>query len=108
MGYLEETELEPKLTSHFNEIASKEIMDNFNRYIDDGFIIWKQHLDMQVFMNIINNLHPNIKFTFEVAKNELCSDGTKTKKLNFLDVTVILHENGNLETDIFLHRDKQF
>ena len=51
----------------------------WKRFIDDIFIIWTGTLEeFQEFMNKINQIHPTIKFTHEVSKNEL----------TILDVTV--------------------
>ena len=51
----------------------------WKRFIDDIFIIWTGTLEeFQDFMDKINQIHPTIKFTHEVSKNEL----------TFLDVTV--------------------
>ena len=46
----------------------------------------------------LNNLHPTIKFTVEPEK---FGNFGKTLVINFLDITVLLHENGYVETDIF-------
>ena len=51
----------------------------WKRFIDDIFIIWTgRPEEFQDFMDKINQIHPTIKFTHEVSKNEL----------TFLDVTV--------------------
>ena len=49
-----------------------------------------------------NELHPSLKFTVKKGKNS-CEQNFDTfvKVLNFLDVSIILHQNGRLETDIF-------
>ena len=66
--------------------------------MDDGFLPWNSTLDLNVLKNILNNLHPTIKFTVEPAKFDHFS---KTLVINFLDITVLLHENSYVETDIF-------
>ena len=48
--------------------------------------------------NILNNLHLTIKFTIELAKID---NFNKTLAIKFLDITVLLHENGYVETDTF-------
>ena len=55
-------------------------------------------MDFNALKNVLNNLHRTIKFTVESAKFDKFN---KTSVINFLDVTVLLHENGYVETDIF-------
>ena len=66
--------------------------------MDDSFLPWHSALDLHALKNVLNNLHPTIKFTVELAKFDKFS---KTSDTNFLDITVLLHENGYVETDIF-------
>ena len=66
--------------------------------MDDGFLPCHSGLDLNVLKNVLNNLHPTIKFTVESAKFDKFS---KTSVINFLHITVLLHEDGYLETDIF-------
>ena len=101
IGYLEETKLfKTVLPSYFNKNDCILILQLFFRYIDDGFIIWPTRLDRSIFGQAMNSLHPNIKFTIENSTTEKVGDKI-VQKLNFLDVTVILHESGQVETDIF-------
>ena len=51
-------------------------------------------------MNSLNNLHPKIKFATEEGKLEVINE-VRVQTLNFLDVKMILHESGRVETDIF-------
>ena len=83
---------------YFSHDNCKLIEELFKRYIDDGFLPWHSTLDLNVLKNILNNLHPTVKFTVEPAKFDIFS---KTSVINFLDITVFLHENGYVETDIF-------
>ena len=46
-------------------------------------------------------MHPDINFTFESPKYILLPDGSIAKKLDFLDITIILHQSGKIDTDIF-------
>ena len=57
--------------------------------MDDGFLPWHSALDLNALKNVLNNLHPTIKFTIESAKFDKFS---KTLVVNFLDITVLLHE----------------
>ena len=51
----------------------------FYRYVDDTFVIFRKFEHIFLFNNYINNLHHNIKFTYELE-----SDG----KLPFLDILI--------------------
>ena len=55
-------------------------------------------MDLNALKNVLSNLHPTIKFTVESAKFDKFS---KTSVINFLVITVLLHENGYMETYIF-------
>ena len=101
MGFLEETKLEPQLRNHYTDAEVSLILDYFLRYIDDGFIIWRSELDRKRFEEIMNNLHPSIKFTFESGELVELQDGTMVLKLNFLDISILLHPDGSIETDIY-------
>ena len=60
------------------------------RYIDDIFMIWPHGEEkLNEFVNLLNSSHETIKFTHEVSPS----------KINFLDVTVLLHNN-NITTDV--------
>jgi len=49
------------------------------RYIDDVFLLWQHGEEsLKVFLDYINEAHPNIKFTAEYSKT----------RVNFLDVEV--------------------
>ena len=69
--------------------------------MDDGFIPWPSIADINIFKDLLNNLDENIEFTLEKATKYASEDGNTMQKLNFLDITVILHHNGKIETDIF-------
>ena len=59
-------------------------------YIDDIFMIWPHGEEkLNEFVNLLNSSHETIKFTHEVSPS----------KINFLDVTVLLHNN-NITTDL--------
>ena len=64
--------------------------------MDDGFLIWPLHLNFNLFMNSLNNLHPAIKYAHEKANIQESS-----QSLNFLDVTVILKSDKSIETDVY-------
>ena len=58
--------------------------------------------NIDVFRELLNELHPSLKFTVEKGKYS-CEQNFDTfvQVLNFLDLSIILHQNGPLETDIF-------
>lgn len=90
LAYLEEIlykESEKEFGSNFRTYLET----NFKRYLDDCFIIFtKTEQELKLFHNLLNTLHPSIKFTIEKNKN----------RLPFLD-TVIINNNGKLQTDIY-------
>ena len=56
--------------------------------MDDGFVLWPKDANIDVFRELLNELHPSLKFTF-------------VHVLHFLGASIILHQNGRLETNIF-------
>ena len=59
----------------------------WRRYVDDVFIIWEgdDMSEIQVFHDIINELHHNIKFTKEIEQNN---------NIKFLDLDITHNEKG--------------
>lgn len=101
IGYLEETKLNLELRIYFNEYFSNLILEIFLRYLDDGFILWPSELDINIFINILNQLNPSISFTIEPGK-KITVNGLVTEVINFLDISIILHHhNRTIETDIY-------
>ena len=60
-------------------------------FIDDCFILWKKSENLQLFEELLNTLHPLIKFTKKEGD----------ANIPFLDILVIKTEQGTTETDIF-------
>ena len=61
------------------------------RYIDDIFMIWTGgEQSLLEFLQWINQLHDNIKFTWDLSK----------RTINYLDVQII-NNNGVIETDLY-------
>ena len=59
-------------------------------YIDDIFMIWPHGEEkFNEFVNLLNSSHETIKFTHKVSPS----------KINFLDVTVLMHNN-NITRDL--------
>ena len=99
--YQEETKLfTQELPKYFSNEEPLLIKEFFKRYMDDGFIFWRKHLDFNSFSICLNNLHPAIKYTFEKAK-VIVENSEYCQVINFLYVSVILHSDRTIETDIY-------
>ena len=87
--------LERKLYTRVNEMYPADyaeyIIKNWRRFIDDCFLIWNSQYHLGEFFDMLNNLDDNIKFTMEKY----------TDKLPFLDIMVMIKEDGTISTDIF-------
>ena len=101
VAYLEESKLFPIiLPKYFNILQQKWIEDNLKRYMDDGFLALLNTINISTFMKCLNMMHPKIQFTDERAKF-VTQNGLKSQRLNFLDVTVILNQKNQIETDVY-------
>ena len=100
MGYLEETKMYPKLSSMYTPSVVKMIIEYFRRYIDDCFQPWPRTVDIDTFFKLLNSLHPDIRFTMERGV-KFSNYTVFYQKLNFLDITIILYEDGRIVTDIY-------
>ena len=82
MGLFEQTHILPK------------IQDNillYSRYIDDIFFLWKgTERELQEFLAGVNDLHPTIKFDYNISKSSI----------NFLDTKISI-SGGRLSTSVF-------
>ena len=72
------------------------IRESFKRFMDDGFLIWNEDLDINIFLNILNQMHLDIKYTIESSETH-----NSKQFINFLDVTVTLDTSNKIETDIY-------
>ena len=90
-----------ELPKYFSNEECLLIKEFFKRYMDDGFIFWPKHLDFNSFSICLNNLHPAIKYTFEKAK-VIVENSEYCQVINFLHVSVILHSDRTIETDIII------
>jgi len=74
------------------------LQENFMRFLDDCFLIWDNNYgNPQDFLHILNQLHPNIRFTMERNNN----------KINFLDVQIEII-NGKVKSDIYYKPTNNF
>ena len=100
IGYLEEEKLfKDVLPRYFSPTEVKLIEEFYSRFMDDGFTLLPSSVDPNVFLECLNSLHPSIRFTLETATHSYMN-GLHAQKLDFLDITIILWENGTLHTDI--------
>lgn len=79
MGHLEE-----KIFSD----SSNNLPCLYLRYIDDVYAVFDNQISSSKFLNVLNSMHKNIKFTIEKA----------TDKLSFLDVQINFNEKGHTTT----------
>ena len=63
----------------------------YKRYVDDSFLIFKSHDQIDKFLNYLNNKHQNIKFTSDVEENNT---------LPFLE-TYFKHENNMISSSMY-------
>ena len=63
----------------------------YKRYVDDIFVTFNSYSQLLKFVDYVNHQHPNIKFTFEVQKNN---------NFSFLDVK-ICRANNKFTTSLF-------
>lgn len=90
MGFLEES-LYDRIEDKFGQTFRKEIENNWLRFLDDCFIILENDaLKPNEFLNILNELNNDIKFTMEVDSRQLA----------FLDVMVNI-ENDKIWMDTY-------
>ncbi|XP_062612861.1 uncharacterized protein LOC134274600 [Saccostrea cucullata] len=90
LGYLEEIMYE-KTKQHFDEQTTGNIKSNWKRYLDDCFIIWNDSdANLEAFVNMMNDLDPDIKFTMDKS----------SQSIPFLDILITKHEE-HLSTDIY-------
>ena len=100
MGYLEETKLYPTLSLYFDVELCNRIIEHYFRYMDDGITPLPVEVDINLFHEILNQLHPRIVFTIEQAIEAL-HNNELVQKLSFLDLMIMLHTCGRIETDVF-------
>ena len=78
MAYLE-LQLYQKIEQNFERDIRNKFAKDWGRYQDDCFINWDTNISpIQELYNILNNLHPRIKFTMEYDQ----------KEMNFLDINL--------------------
>ena len=97
MAYLE-LKLHQETKKQYSTENNNYILKNWKRFLDDCFIPWNLKIaSLNHFHNLLNNLHPRIKFTKEWSE----------KEINFLDVTVIKNTNGKVTTETTSYSNHQ-
>ena len=81
---------------HLEELFIEQCPDSFKpvfykRYVDDTFVLFKHHSHAELFLNFINEFHPNIQFSMDIESNN---------QLSFLDLNII-RENNEFVTGIY-------
>ena len=90
MAYLE-IKLYNLVRKKYGDFVYNYVIENWKRFLDDGFIIWRKSFgEVSGFIEILNSLDKNIRFTYE------CSE----QSVSFLNL-LIYKENGKIKTDIF-------
>ena len=84
--------------SHFENQLLEECDDTngpslYARYVDDIFCVFRSGISHESFLNKLNSLHPNLKFTMELGNSSLA----------FLDTFISLptDDNGTFSSKVF-------
>ena len=89
MGYLEESLYDGLKQEHGTEVAEY-VRKNWKRFLDDCFITWNLNLHIESLHDVLNSLHPKIRFTMDTSREEI----------SFLDVLIKL-KGESVSTDIY-------
>ena len=68
--------------------------------MDDGNTVLPSFIECGAFLKCLNNLYPNIEYTLKPAIRTIIN-GESVQVLNFLDIAIIVHADGNIKTDIY-------
>lgn len=91
-GFLTEIFLQSIEDSSIPDLFKKYSFSVYNRYVDDTLIIYdNDNFSTGDILNDFNNLHPNLKFTFESGLN---------RSINFLDLSISIKQK-RLNFNIF-------
>ena len=100
IGYLEETVLFPKLRNSFPDHDMHVILQTYKRFMDDGIIFLPCHICKNVFLSHLNEMNKDIVFTLEDSEKVMLKN-KQIERINFLDISIIIDENGVINTDIY-------
>ena len=97
LGYLEKVKLFGlNILSRFSQEDIMLIRAAFKRYVDDGFLFWPTHLSIDIFIELLGQSDPSIRYTVEKGIVTL-----RKQRINFLSVRVTLHDGRVIETELF-------
>ena len=100
IGYLEETILFPTVQATYNQHIANIIKETYKRFMDDGVVFLPVEVSKREFLDLLNSMHPNIVFTLEDSETTHV-DGMEVQNLNFLDILIMLREDGKIGRDIY-------
>ena len=101
IGFLEETKLFPYLLpTKFDMETCMKIIEYFYRFMDDGTTLIPEEVDEDVILELLNSMHPAIRYTMEKAARGSV-DGKATQRLIFLSIILFLDYDGKIWTDVF-------
>ena len=90
MAYLE-IKLYNLVRKKYGDYIYEYVIKNWKRFLDDGFIVWRKSFgEVSGFINILNSLDENIKFTYESSE----------QSVSFLNL-FIYKDEGKIKTDVF-------
>ena len=101
LGFLEETRLYPiLLPSKFDTITCEYIIQQFYRFMDDGTTLLPAAIDQNLFLNLLNSMHPSIQYTIG-KPDKVFNQGVQVQRLVFLSLVLFLDGDGNIWTDVY-------
>ncbi len=100
IGFLEETILFPTIDTTYDVQLANIIKQTYKRFMDDGIVFLPEEILKCDFLDLLNSMHPSIVFTLEDSTTTRIR-GKNVQKLNFLDILVMLREDGKIERDIY-------
>ena len=92
LGFLETT-MYQQILSKYEKSHAEVINKEFKRYLDDCFLIWNITWgDVNKFHDLLNNLHPSIKFKMEQNYDGLAFLDICIKRMGSLIITDIYYK----------------
>ena len=88
------------LPNHFSISICKLIEECNKRFMDDGFTPLATSIATELFKNCLNSMYRRIRYTIEPERKTV-TENENVQTINFLDITIILHENNEIETEIY-------
>lgn len=91
LGFLEETQLYPKIRTTFPAEVAESIIEQYIRFQDDTQLFNEFNINTLELLDIFNGLHPALSFTIE----------SSAEMLPFLDILLGVDSSGNIVTKIY-------